>query len=82
MNKDGKPTATLNDKGLTVGNSTNDTDKTHTVYGKNGVTVHGKDGKSAVSLTTKNENGKDSDPSFWNKVLMVNIWVRLPDLLI
>ncbi|MFY1028375.1 hypothetical protein ACE4RU_11885, partial [Actinobacillus seminis] len=43
-----------------VGNSTNNTDKTHTVYGKNGVTVHGKDGKSAVSLTTKNENGKET----------------------
>ncbi|OZN25118.1 hypothetical protein CFY87_05250 [Actinobacillus seminis] len=59
--KDGKAIiATLNDKGLTVGNSTNNTDKTHTVYGKNGVTVHGKDGKSAVSLTTKNENGKET----------------------
>lgn len=27
---------------------------------KTGVTVYGKDGQSAVSLTTKNENGKDT----------------------
>lgn len=49
-----------NEKGLTVGDEqgANGSDKTHTVYGKNGVTVYGKDGQSAVGLTTKNENGK------------------------
>ncbi len=61
--EDGKANiATLNEKGLTVGDEqgANGSDKTHTVYGKNGVTVYGKDGQSAVSLTTKNENGKDT----------------------
>ncbi|WWO73214.1 YadA-like family protein [Histophilus somni] len=58
--KDGKTTiATLNDKGLTVGDkdATNG-DKTHAVYDKDGLTVHGKDGQSAVSLKVKNENVK------------------------
>ncbi|WP_075321876.1 YadA-like family protein [Histophilus somni] len=56
--KDGNK-AKLDQSGLTVGDkdATND-DKTHTVYGKDGLTVHGKDGKSAVSLKVKNENGK------------------------
>ncbi|WP_336595882.1 YadA-like family protein [Actinobacillus seminis] len=60
--KDGNPTiATLNDKGLTVGdNSDTSSYKTHTHYGKDGLTVHGKDGTSAVSLTTKNDNGKET----------------------
>uniref|UniRef100_Q0I2H0 Autotransporter adhesin n=1 Tax=Histophilus somni (strain 129Pt) TaxID=205914 RepID=Q0I2H0_HISS1 len=60
--KDGKPTiAKLNQDGLTVGDkdATNG-DKTHAVYGKDGLTVHGKDGKSAVSLKMKmsEKNGK------------------------
>ncbi|SUB33070.1 autotransporter adhesin [[Pasteurella] mairii] len=53
-------TAQLNGKGLTVGDKNSDADKTHTVYGKDGLTISGKDGKNAVSLTTKNENGKDA----------------------
>ncbi|SUB34685.1 autotransporter adhesin [[Pasteurella] mairii] len=53
-------TAQLNGQGLTVGDKNSDADKTHTVYGKDGLTISGKDGKNAVSLTTKNENGKDA----------------------
>ncbi|WP_249961558.1 YadA-like family protein [Histophilus somni] len=51
--KDGTATvATLNKDGLTVGNKeAANGDKTHTVYGKNGLTVKGKDGsKEVVSL--------------------------------
>ncbi|WP_210726410.1 YadA-like family protein [Histophilus somni] len=60
--KDGNK-AKLDQSGLTVGNkdATNgdatNGDKTHTVYGKDGLTVHSKDGKSAVSL--KVADGKD-----------------------
>ncbi|THA21841.1 adhesin [Histophilus somni] len=61
--KDGNPTiATLNDKGLTVGDkdATNG-DKTHAVYGKDGFTVKGKDGKDAISLkVTKDKDGKET----------------------
>ncbi|OZN24036.1 hypothetical protein CFY87_11300, partial [Actinobacillus seminis] len=53
-------TAKLDAQGLTVGDKNYDADKTHSVYGKEGLTIHGKDGKSAVSLTTKNDNGKDA----------------------
>lgn len=63
--KDGKTTiATLNDKGLTVGDkdATNG-DKTHAVYGKDGFTVKGKDskdGNDAISLkVTKDKDNKD-----------------------
>ncbi|WP_256692757.1 YadA-like family protein [Histophilus somni] len=63
--KDGNPTiATLNDKGLTVGDkdATNG-DKTHTVYGKDGLTVKGKDGSTeAISLkVTKDKDGKGKE---------------------
>ncbi|WP_249961243.1 YadA-like family protein [Histophilus somni] len=63
--KDGKPTlATLNKDGLTVGDSTNADDKTHAVYGKDGFTVKGKDGKDgkdAISLkVTKDKDGKET----------------------
>ncbi|MFD0965601.1 YadA-like family protein [Seminibacterium arietis] len=54
-------TATLNSKGLTVGDSDSKSgDKTNTTYAKNGLTVHGKDGKEAVSLTTTHKDGKDT----------------------
>ncbi|WP_249963457.1 YadA-like family protein [Histophilus somni] len=61
--KDGKPTiAKLNQDGLTVGDSSlNATDKTHTVYGKDGLTVHGKDVKDAISLkVTKDKDSKET----------------------
>ncbi|MDY4280169.1 MAG: hypothetical protein SOX56_03680, partial [[Pasteurella] mairii] len=58
--KDGN-TAKLNGQSLTVGDkNASNGDKTHSVYGKDGLTIHGKDGESAVSLTTKNDNGKDA----------------------
>ncbi|QQF66199.1 hypothetical protein JFL60_02735 [Histophilus somni] len=58
--KDGNK-AKLDQSGLTVGDkdATNG-DKTHAVYGKDGFTVKGKDGQSAVSLKVKNASGKDT----------------------
>ncbi|WP_249963704.1 YadA-like family protein [Histophilus somni] len=60
--KEGNVTiATLNDKGLTIGdNGDTSSNKTHTVYDKDGLAVHGKDGKNAVSLKVADgENGQD-----------------------
>ncbi|MFZ7174817.1 hypothetical protein ACLSYX_08370 [[Pasteurella] aerogenes] len=54
-----KNSANLNAKGLTVGDDKGE-DKTHATYGKNGLTIHGKDGQSAVSLTTENTHGKEA----------------------
>ncbi|WP_249960688.1 YadA-like family protein [Histophilus somni] len=58
--KDGE-TASLTAKGLTVGDSTKDGDKTHAVYGKTGFSVKGKDASSEiVSLKVADgENGQD-----------------------
>ncbi|WP_249961356.1 YadA-like family protein [Histophilus somni] len=47
----------LDKEGLTVGNPSG-TDKSNTHYGKDGMTVKGKDGKDAVSLKMSEKNGK------------------------
>uniref|UniRef100_Q0I1T5 Autotransporter adhesin n=2 Tax=Pasteurellaceae TaxID=712 RepID=Q0I1T5_HISS1 len=57
--KDGE-TASLTAKGLTVGDSTKDGDKTHAVYGKTGFSVKGKDGSSEI-VSLKVANGQDGN---------------------
>ncbi|WP_075321703.1 YadA-like family protein [Histophilus somni] len=56
LSKDNGAKNKIDADGMTVG----DKDGTHATYDKNGLTIAGQDGQSAVSLTTKNDNGKDT----------------------